>query len=168
MSEEYQKLLLSVEELKVKIPSLLDLIDEVIARENRFRSIDEKTNLIIEQLTQLKKELQSLNFDNKKVKELIEDDRNVSAGIVFIEEMLKRKDTAFKEYIKSCIITDEVSNLVGEALLKNKEILTDHIFNTLENKFKLYIGARVIAGAASIGIILGIIFMGISLAQKYL
>lgn len=167
MSEEYESILKSITELKVKIPSLLDIVDEVLAHETRFKSIDEKTQLFIEQLQDFKKQLKSLELNNSKLKELAEDDNNVTVAIVFLEELLKRKDPEIKKYLKESFCVEDNGKFIADALLNKKKEIADFVWKSLEEKLQLYIGKRVVAGGVSIGVILGIIFLIISLVQKY-
>ena len=168
MSDQMDKLVESIDELKVKIPSLLDLIDEVIAHETRFRAIDEKTAFVLTQLKKIRVTLDELPLDHKKLNELVKDDNNVTVAIVLFEKILSRKDVDIKKYIKECIFSADVSEFIGEAVVKNKEGIADFVWKSLEKKLQMCVGKRVIAGIISIGVILGVIFMVLSYLQKYI
>lgn len=168
MSEEYEKLLKSVEELKVKIPSLLDLIDEVIAHESRFKSIDEKTDLVIGQLKNLRNTLETIQVDNKTLKTLVKDDNNISVAILLFEKILDRKDIEIKKYMNDCFCTEETAKFIGKAVFDKKKELVKLVWESLEEKLQLYIGKRVLAGTVSGGLILGVLFMIVFFIMKYI
>ena len=155
MSDEYAKLLGVITELKVKIPSLLDVIDEVISHETRFKSIDEKSDILMAQLKILRKELQEVALDHKTLKDLAEDDRNVSTAINFLLEIVKRKDIDIKEYISG-------------SLLCKKEVIADFVWESLEKRLQTYIGKRILAGGIGMGIILWVLYLIGSYAKEYI
>jgi hypothetical protein len=164
--KQFEELRKSIDELKIKIPNLLDIIDEVISHEGRFKSIDEKTSFIITKISELEKVVLSIELNKDTLKKLVDDENNISTALLLSKKILTRNELklALVEFLK----TEEMKKVLGDAFLSKKLEVSSFLWKDFELKIQLYIGKKLLAGSVSVGVIIGSLVAILNFLQKLL
>ena len=169
---DYEKVILNLEkridELSIKIPNLVDLIDEIITNERRYFNINENNKEIIEKLKSLKKQLESLEINNEKIDSLIADERNVTSTLKLIDAIVERREYKIKKYICDIFENLEFKETFKKCLksMELEDVIAKSMINNFKESLESYIGRRLLASVLSISVILGVIVFLIEYFSK--
>lgn len=146
-NERDEKILEALNELKTKVPSIIDLFDEFLEHQNKFKDVNHSVESVNHNLEEIREQLRivkilvdNLACNRERIKQIVEDDNNTTSFILLLRKIVAREEKSIKTFL-------------GDIIVSKKKEFADCLLKDFETKVQLYIGRKILNAGAILSII---------------